>query len=75
MACALGGLILWQKIYGLSHVWLFLLLGSSSIKVKDNSGAVYSVGAHNISSASTLIIGRTLTFLLLLIAMLHSFLN
>ncbi|GMY13909.1 aspartic proteinase-like protein 2 isoform X2 [Fagus crenata] len=48
---------------------------SSSIKVKDNSGAVYSVGANNISSASTVIIGRTLTFLLLLIAMLHSFLN
>jgi len=47
---------------------------SSSIKVKDESGAVYSVGAHNISSASTPIIRRTLTFLLLLIAVLHCFL-
>ncbi|KAL5567044.1 hypothetical protein UlMin_030208 [Ulmus minor] len=42
---------------------------STSIKVKDESGAVYSVGAHNLSSASTLRIGRILTFLLLPIAM------
>lgn len=53
---------------------VFALIGSSSIKVKDDSGAVYSVGAHNLSSASALIIRRTLTFLLLLIAVLHSFL-
>ncbi|KAF5454894.1 hypothetical protein F2P56_024526 [Juglans regia] len=46
---------------------------SSSIKVKDESGAVYSVYAHNLSSASTAIIRRTLTFMLLLIGMLHSF--
>ncbi|GAV74363.1 Asp domain-containing protein [Cephalotus follicularis] len=47
---------------------------SSSIKVKDEtSGSVYSVGAHNISSASSLILGRFLTFLLLLTAILHSF--
>ncbi|KAK9997953.1 hypothetical protein SO802_017556 [Lithocarpus litseifolius] len=48
---------------------------SSSIKVKDNSGVAYSVGAHNLSSASTLIIGRKLTFLLLVIATLLSFIN
>ncbi|XP_062144190.1 aspartic proteinase 36-like isoform X2 [Alnus glutinosa] len=47
---------------------------STSIKVKDESGAVYSVGANNLSSASTLIIRRTSTFFLLLIAMLHYFL-
>ncbi|KAG2693857.1 hypothetical protein I3760_08G115100 [Carya illinoinensis] len=52
----------------------FLLLGSSGIKVKDDSGVVYSVGAHNLSSASTKIIRRTLTSFLLLIAMLQSFL-
>ncbi|KAK7854348.1 aspartic proteinase-like protein 2 [Quercus suber] len=52
-----------------------LLGGSSSIKVKDSSGVAYSVGAHNLSSASTLIIGRKLTFLLLVIATLLSFIN
>lgn len=47
---------------------------STSIKVKDEStGQVYSVGAHNLSSASGLISGTILTFFLLLIAMLHNF--
>ncbi|KAJ7978274.1 Aspartic proteinase-like protein 2 [Quillaja saponaria] len=47
---------------------------SSSIKVKDEkSGIVYTVSAHNISSASGALIGRILTFLLLLIAILNSF--
>ncbi|KAF3452475.1 hypothetical protein FNV43_RR02908 [Rhamnella rubrinervis] len=43
---------------------------SSSIKLKDESGSVYSVGAHNISSASSLVIGRVFTFLLLAIVVL-----
>ncbi|KAF5462743.1 hypothetical protein F2P56_018726 [Juglans regia] len=47
---------------------------SSGIKVKDDSGVVYSVGAHNLSSASTKIIRRTVTSSLLLITMLQSFL-
>ncbi|XP_004492847.1 aspartic proteinase 39 [Cicer arietinum] len=46
---------------------------SSSIKVKDEkSGSVYTVGAHDLSSASTVLIGRMLTFFLLLIAMLST---
>ncbi|XP_022719854.1 aspartic proteinase-like protein 2 [Durio zibethinus] len=44
---------------------------SSSIKVKDEkSGTVYSVGAHDVGSASTSTIGGILTFLTLLIALL-----
>ncbi|GLT51854.1 hypothetical protein SLA2020_252320 [Shorea laevis] len=45
---------------------------SLSIKVKDESGAVYSVGPHNLSSASSLKVGVLLTFLSILIALLHS---
>ncbi|KAG8501781.1 hypothetical protein CXB51_004717 [Gossypium anomalum] len=46
---------------------------SSSIKVKDeSSGAVYSVGAHDIGSASSLRIGGILTLLSIIIALLHS---
>ncbi|EOY09778.1 hypothetical protein QUC31_010342 [Theobroma cacao] len=46
---------------------------SSSIRVKDeNSGTVYSVGAHDIASASSLTIEGILTFLSILIALLHS---
>ncbi|KEH42941.1 putative nepenthesin [Medicago truncatula] len=49
---------------------------SSSIKVKDaTTGIVHTVGAHNISSASTFLIGRILSFFLLLIAMLNCFYN
>ncbi|XP_047157715.1 aspartic proteinase 36-like [Vigna umbellata] len=45
---------------------------SSSIKVKDEAtGAVRTVGAHDISSVSTCFIGRILTFFLLLIAILN----
>ncbi|XP_019104419.1 aspartic proteinase 36 isoform X2 [Beta vulgaris subsp. vulgaris] len=41
---------------------------SSSIKVKDaESGSVYTVGAHNVSSANSLISGRGLLFLFVLI--------
>ncbi|XP_021734363.1 aspartic proteinase-like protein 2 [Chenopodium quinoa] len=41
---------------------------SSSIKVKDSeSGAVYTVGAHDLSSANSLISGRSLLFLFVLI--------
>ncbi|KAL2325271.1 hypothetical protein Fmac_024329 [Flemingia macrophylla] len=44
---------------------------SSSIKVKDEAtGVVHTVGAHNISGASTFFIGRILTLFLLLTAML-----
>ncbi|KAJ4838776.1 hypothetical protein Tsubulata_033751 [Turnera subulata] len=46
---------------------------SSSIKVKDESGKVYTVGAENISSASRLISGSSVTFLLLIFALLHRF--
>ncbi|OMO61960.1 Peptidase A1 [Corchorus olitorius] len=47
---------------------------TSSIKVKDaSSGAVYSVGAHDIGSASSLTFGGILTFLSILIALLHTF--
>ncbi|KAB2085623.1 hypothetical protein ERO13_A05G392900v2 [Gossypium hirsutum] len=46
---------------------------SSSVKVKDeSSGAVYSVGAHDIGSASSLRIGGILTLLSIIIALLHS---
>ncbi|XWS42973.1 hypothetical protein CRYUN_Cryun16bG0060100 [Craigia yunnanensis] len=45
---------------------------SSSIKVKDEkSGTVYSVGAHDIGSASSLTIAGILTFFSMLIALLH----
>ena len=46
--------------------------GSSSIEVKDeNSGTVYHVGAHVVSSSCRLTSGSILISLLLLIAMLH----
>ncbi|XVF41480.1 hypothetical protein PTKIN_Ptkin01aG0283100 [Pterospermum kingtungense] len=46
---------------------------SSSIKVKDeNSGNVYSVGAHDIGSASSLTTGGILTLFSILFALLHS---
>ncbi|XP_020219139.1 aspartic proteinase-like protein 2 [Cajanus cajan] len=46
---------------------------SSSIKVKDDkTGSVYSVGAHDLSSASTVLMGRILTFFVLLFAMLST---
>ncbi|KAI4302057.1 hypothetical protein L6164_035275 [Bauhinia variegata] len=45
---------------------------SSSIKVKDErNGAVYTVSAHDISSSRAVLIGRILTFFLLLVAMLN----
>ncbi|KAI3439398.1 Peptidase A1 domain-containing protein [Psidium guajava] len=49
---------------------------SSSIKVRDNSGAVYSVGAHDLSSSATptLVIGRVFSVLSLFVYMLHSLL-
>jgi hypothetical protein len=55
--------------------WHFLVdfLGSSSIKVKDDKrGSVYTVESHHLSSASTVLIGRILTFFLLIIAMLST---
>ncbi|XP_057424436.1 aspartic proteinase 36-like [Lotus japonicus] len=49
---------------------------SSSIKVKDEkTGIVHTVGAHKISSSSTYIVGRILTFFLLISAMLNSVIN
>ncbi|CAK8542528.1 unnamed protein product [Lathyrus sativus] len=46
---------------------------SSSIKVKDDqSGTVYTVAAKDLSSASTVFIGRILTFFLLIIAILST---
>ncbi|CAJ1823347.1 unnamed protein product [Sphenostylis stenocarpa] len=46
---------------------------STSIKVKDDkTGSVYTVGAHNISSASTMLIGSVLTFLFMLVTMLST---
>ncbi|XP_019439879.1 PREDICTED: aspartic proteinase-like protein 2 [Lupinus angustifolius] len=46
---------------------------SSSIKVKDAStGVIHTVGAHNISSASTFLIGRILKFFLLLTVIINS---
>ncbi|XP_014497396.1 aspartic proteinase-like protein 2 [Vigna radiata var. radiata] len=46
---------------------------SSSIKVKDDeTGKVYAVSAHDLSSASTVIIGSVLTLLMMLITMLNS---
>ncbi|XP_065873635.1 aspartic proteinase 39-like [Euphorbia lathyris] len=41
---------------------------SSSIKLKDSTGGVYSVGAHNINSAPRLISGTALLFSLLVFA-------
>lgn len=53
---------------------LLIILGSSSIKVKDeSSGAVYSVGHHNVSAASQMISGRIITFLVLAFAVFHRF--
>ncbi|MED6107698.1 hypothetical protein PIB30_016529 [Stylosanthes scabra] len=47
---------------------------SSSIKVKDETtGAVYTVGAHNLSSASSILVGRILAFSLMILALLTSF--
>ncbi|KAG8639914.1 aspartic proteinase 36 [Manihot esculenta] len=47
---------------------------SSTIKVRDqSSGSVYSVGAHNVSAASRLISGRSVTFLLLVFAVFYKF--
>ncbi|XP_048323928.2 aspartic proteinase 36 [Ziziphus jujuba] len=43
---------------------------SSTIKLKDESGSVYIVGHHNLSSGYSLVTGRVLTILLLLIAVL-----
>ncbi|XP_061351181.1 aspartic proteinase 36 [Gastrolobium bilobum] len=72
----LGDLVLSNKlvVYDLEN----MLIGwtnyncSSSIKVKDDTtGSVYTVAAHNLSSASTVLIGRILTFFLLLIGMLN----
>lgn len=49
---------------------------SSVVKVKDEtSGKVYAVGAHDISSASTVTFGRILALLLLLIVMPNSVIN
>ncbi|KAG4925675.1 hypothetical protein JHK82_051499 [Glycine max] len=46
---------------------------SSSIKVKDDkTGSVYTMGAHDLSSASTVLIGKILTFFVLLITMLST---
>ncbi|KAK7340377.1 hypothetical protein VNO77_21079 [Canavalia gladiata] len=73
----LGDLVLSNKlvVYDLEN----MVIGwtdyncSSSIKVKDDAtGSVYTVGAHNLSSASTVLIGRMLTFFLLIIAMLST---
>ncbi|KAG7029946.1 Aspartic proteinase-like protein 2 [Cucurbita argyrosperma subsp. argyrosperma] len=53
--------------------------GSSSIKVRDeHSGAIYTVGPHNLSSASTVRVGTISSMLLsilLLLTVLHSFTN
>ncbi|KAF1879164.1 hypothetical protein Lal_00047836 [Lupinus albus] len=49
---------------------------SSSIKVKDAStGVIHTVGAHDISSASTFVFGRILTFTFLLTTILKSLTN
>ncbi|CAI8613283.1 unnamed protein product [Vicia faba] len=47
---------------------------SSSIKIKDDneSGSVYTVGAKDLSSATTVLTGRILSFLLLIIALLST---
>ncbi|XP_018717447.2 aspartic proteinase 39 isoform X2 [Eucalyptus grandis] len=47
---------------------------SSSIKVKDDNGAVYSVGAHELSSSTTLVMGQVFPVLSLFVYMLHSLL-
>ncbi|CAL5192809.1 unnamed protein product [Lathyrus oleraceus] len=73
----LGDLVLSNKIvvYDLDNMtigWTDFNC-SSSIKVKDQqSGTVYTVGAQDLSSASTVFIGRILTFFLLIIAMLST---
>ncbi|XP_048324804.2 aspartic proteinase 36 [Ziziphus jujuba] len=46
---------------------------SSTIKLKDESGSVYTVGHHNLSSGDSLGTARVLTILLLLGAVLHNF--
>lgn len=47
---------------------------SSRIKVKDDNGAVYSVGAHELSSSTTLVMGQVFPVLSLFVYMLHSLL-
>ena len=53
------------------------IAGSSSIKVRDEkSGGIYTVGPHDLSSASSLRTGRTSVVLfILMLTMLHSFTN
>ncbi|VVA14031.1 PREDICTED: aspartic [Prunus dulcis] len=71
----LGDLVLSNKlvIYDLENQvigWLDYNC-SSSIKVRDEkSGEIVTIGAHNLSSASTLTIGRLLIFLLLISSVL-----
>ena len=76
----LGDLVLSNKlvVYDLENMaigWVDYNC-SSSIKVKDEkTGTVYTVGAHNLSSASTFLIRRILTFFLLLIPVLNCLTN
>ncbi|KAL1298258.1 hypothetical protein HN51_042638 [Arachis hypogaea] len=76
----LGDLVLSNKlvVYDLENMaigWVDYNC-SSSIKVKDEkTGTVYTVGAHNLSSASTFLIRRILTFFVLLIPVLNCLTN
>jgi len=57
-----------------THQKCFVSLGSSSIKVKDGSGAAYQLGAENlISAASSVMNGTLVTLLSILIWVFHSF--
>ncbi|KAL2606772.1 hypothetical protein GLYMA_09G249300v4 [Glycine max] len=73
----LGDLVLTNKlfIYDLDNMsigWTDYNC-SSSIKLKDNkTGTVYTRGAQDLSSASTVLIGKILTFFVLLITMLST---
>lgn len=52
--------------------YLLCVVGSSSIKIKDEkSGAVYTVGAHNISLALSLTVGTYLFWISVLLAILQ----
>ncbi|KAM7279900.1 hypothetical protein ACFE04_007034 [Oxalis oulophora] len=51
-----------------------LLGGTSNIKLKDDkSGSVYTTAAHNLSSASSFTYEKLLTFMMILVAILFSF--
>lgn len=55
------------------HTKCFISLGSSSIKVKDGSGAAYELGADNLTAGSSVMNATLVTLLSILFWVFHSF--